>query len=74
MGRRPVRAAYPVTEVEHTYSLRGFETRFVAGDRRPRALVDTLSGGPRSTASRPDGLVIGLVTQMGDPDGNGPVM
>jgi phage protein D len=61
----PASGAYPVTEVEHSYSARGFETRFTAGDREPTGLVDTLSG-PRPSSFRQDGLVVGVVTNLGD--------
>jgi uncharacterized protein involved in type VI secretion and phage assembly len=61
----PASGTYPVTEVEHSYSTRGFETRFTAGDREPTGLVDTLSG-PRPSSFRQDGLVIGVVTNLGD--------
>ena len=64
-GVGPASGTYPVTEVEHTYSDRGFETRFTGGDREPTALVDTLSASPPSSF-RQDGLVIGVVTNLGD--------
>ena len=43
-GAGPASGTYHVTEVEHIYNRRGFETRFTAGDRRPSGLVDVLSG------------------------------
>lgn len=61
----PATGTYPVTEVEHIYSLRGFETRFVAGDREPTTLVDTLAP-PQVSSFRQDVLVIGIVTNLGD--------
>jgi uncharacterized protein involved in type VI secretion and phage assembly len=61
----PASGNYPVTEVEHSYSTGGFETRFTAGDREPTGLVDTLSG-PRPSSFRQDGLVVGVVTNLGD--------
>lgn len=67
-GAGPANGKYFVTEVEHSYSDRGFETRFVAGDRRPSGLVDTLAAG-KQTSFRRDGLVVGLVTDIGNPDG-----
>jgi phage protein D/phage baseplate assembly protein gpV len=60
----PASGKYPVTEVEHLYSLRGFETRFVAGDREPTALVDTLAG-PITSSFRQESLVVGIVTNLG---------
>jgi uncharacterized protein involved in type VI secretion and phage assembly len=68
----PLSGVYAVTEVEHTYSLRGFETRFTAGARQPRTLVDTLSGAIPSSFRR-TGLMIGVVTNISDPDGKGRV-
>lgn len=65
----PASGRYPVTEVEHIYASQGFLTRFVAGDRRPTSLVDTLSGGAPSSF-RSDALVIGIVTNAGG--GSGP--
>ena len=61
----PASGTYPVTEVEHSYTAHGFETRFTAGDREPTSLVDTLSG-PRPSSFRQDGLVVGVVTNLGD--------
>lgn len=61
----PASGRYAVTEVEHSYTARGFETRFVAGDRLPTGLVDTLSAPPVSSF-RQDSLVIGVVTNLGN--------
>ncbi len=68
-GAGPASGRYLVTEVEHSYSARGFETRFTAGDRRPTGLVDTLTNGKKSSFRR-DGLVIGVVTQVGNSQGS----
>lgn len=61
----PASGAYTVTEVEHFYGARGFETRFVAGDRVPTGLVDSLAT-PVTSSFRQDMLVVGVVTNMGD--------
>lgn len=60
----PGSGTYYVTRVEHIYSNQGFVTRFTAGDRRPSSLVETLGGaGPSSLGS---GLIVGVVTALGD--------
>jgi uncharacterized protein involved in type VI secretion and phage assembly len=64
-GAGPASGSYPVTEVEHTYTTRGFDTRFTAGDREPTSLVDTLAP-PAPSSFRQDGLVVGVVTNLGD--------
>lgn len=66
-GVGPASGTYPVTEVEHRYSLNGFDTRFTAGDREPTGLVDTLAA-PAPSSFRQDGLVIGVVTNLGNSD------
>jgi phage protein D len=65
----PASGTYHVTEVEHSYSPRGFETRFTAGDRRPSSLVDVLST-ERPSSFRRDGLVVGIVTMVGNNAGS----
>jgi uncharacterized protein involved in type VI secretion and phage assembly len=69
VGAGPANGQYFLTEVEHIYDINGFETRFVAGDRRPDGLVDTLASG-KQTSFRRDGLVVGLVTQIGNSEGS----
>lgn len=61
----PASGTYAITEVEHTYTKQGFLTRFVAGDRVPTGLVDSLSA-PVVSSFRQDALVVGVVTNMGD--------
>ena len=68
-GAGPASGTYQVSEVEHTYNRRGFETRFTAGDRRPSGLVDLLSGAQNSSFRR-EGLVIGIVTTVGNSQGS----
>jgi uncharacterized protein involved in type VI secretion and phage assembly len=68
-GAGPASGTYQVSEVEHTYNRRGFETRFTAGDRRPSGLVDLLSGQQNSSFRR-EGLVIGIVTTVGNSQGS----
>ncbi len=65
----PASGTYHVTEIEHSYSARGFETRFTAGDRRPSSLVDVLST-ERPSSFRRDGLVVGIVTMVGNSAGS----
>jgi len=65
VGVGPANGTYHVTEVEHVYSKRGFETRFTAGDRAPSGLVDTLQGSPITSSFHRDGVVIGVVTALG---------
>jgi uncharacterized protein involved in type VI secretion and phage assembly len=60
----PASGSYPVTEVEHRYSHSGFETRFTAGDRTPTSLADSL-GRPGRSSFRHNGMVIGIVTDVG---------
>lgn len=69
----PASGAYHVSEVEHTYSRRGFFTRFVAGPRRPTGLVDTLARPLPDPGFAVDGLVIGVVTDNSDPKNHGRV-
>jgi phage protein D/phage baseplate assembly protein gpV len=61
----PASGEYAVTEVEHSYTARGFLTRFVAGERVPTGLVDTLSA-PVVSSFRQDALVVGVVTNTGN--------
>ena len=70
LGAGPAAGTYVVTEVEHSYTAGGgFETRFTAGERRPRSLVDRLS--PPATGSfRRDGLIVGVVTKIGNSNGS----
>lgn len=70
----PTSGTYHVTKVEHVYRKAGFESRFVAGDRRPTGLVDTLGSGRDSSGSFSHlGLVVGTVTNINDPDSMGRV-
>ncbi len=75
----PTSGTYHVTQVEHTFRATGFETRFTAGERRPKSLVDTLAGGTTgasdivNTSFRHLGLVVGTVTNNNDPDKAGRV-
>lgn len=70
----PTSGTYHVTKVEHIYRKYGFESRFVAGDRRPSALVDTLGSGRGESGSFSHlSLVVGTVTNINDPDSMGRV-
>ncbi len=68
-GAGPASGNYHVTEVEHVYNGRGFATRFTAGDRRPASLVDVLTT-EASSSFRRQGIVIGVVTKVGNPNGS----
>ena len=68
-GAGPASGTYQVSEVEHSYSSHGFRTRFTAGDRRLSGLVDLLSGS-HSSSFRRDGLVVGIVTTVGNSQGS----
>jgi uncharacterized protein involved in type VI secretion and phage assembly len=79
-GVGPLAGTYHVTEVEHHFRRTGVQTRFVAGDRRPRSLVDTLAGGTNGTPTERvnttfhhTGLVVGDVTNIKDPEQMGRV-
>jgi uncharacterized protein involved in type VI secretion and phage assembly len=67
----PASGNYLISEVEHSYGRNGFQTRFTAGTNRPAGLVDTLGGGTPETGFVNSGLVVGVVTNMSDPDGLG---
>jgi len=69
----PASGTYHLTEVEHRYDRRGFRTQFVAGDRARTGLADSLSGRPRSGSFNVPGLVVGVVTNIDDPDKAGRV-
>jgi len=69
----PASGTYHLTEVEHRYDRRGFRTQFVAGERNRTGLADTLAGRPRSGSFNVPGLVVGVVTNIDDPDKAGRV-
>ncbi|WP_164479154.1 phage baseplate assembly protein V [Nakamurella antarctica] len=58
----PASGSYYVTQVEHTYSRKGFQTKFTAGDRRSTSIVDTLNGPGRGAAR--GAMVVGVVTAL----------
>ncbi|HEY2811889.1 MAG TPA: VgrG-related protein [Acidimicrobiales bacterium] len=75
-GFGPLSGKYHVSEVEHVFRPSGFRTRFVAGDRHPTTLVDTLANGagygnPMLGNLEHRGLVVGQVTNIADPDSKG---
>jgi phage protein D len=71
----PLSGSYPVTRVDHVFRPgTGYVTRFVAGDRRPGSLVDTLAGGAAASPShRHAGVTVGQVTNINDPNNTGRV-
>jgi phage protein D/phage baseplate assembly protein gpV len=71
----PTSGKYVVTSVEHVYNRRGFITRFESGHIRPAGLVDTLGAAPAASDAGFNslGLVVGVVTNIHDPDNRGRV-
>lgn len=69
----PTSGKYHLTEVDHRYDRRGFRTQFVAGDRSRTGLADTLTAGRRSGSFNVPGLVVGVVTNVDDPEKAGRV-
>lgn len=67
----PTSGTYHLTEVEHVYDETGYRTSFVAGERRPTTLVDTLSAPPARTSFGHTGLFAGVVTNINDPQKRG---
>ncbi|UMG94811.1 phage baseplate assembly protein V [Nocardioides sp. TF02-7] len=72
-GVGPSSGRYLVTRVEHVYDRRGFHTVFQTGSHRPRGLVDTMAAGEGRSDARVDGVLVGVVTDLNDPDGYGRV-
>jgi uncharacterized protein involved in type VI secretion and phage assembly len=69
----PTSGEYHVTEVDHRYDRRGFRTQFIAGDRSRTGLADTLSGRRRAGSFNIPSLVVGVVTNVDDPEKAGRV-
>jgi uncharacterized protein involved in type VI secretion and phage assembly len=67
-----VAGSYLVTAVEHRYDSNGFVTSFTAGPVRPRSMVDALAG-PREAGFVMNGLVVGVVSNVVDPNNLGRV-
>jgi hypothetical protein len=68
----PANGTYHVTKVEHVVRRDGHVTRFWAGDRKPTSLVDSLASRPApSLPARHLGLVLGIVTNLGDGENAG---
>lgn len=66
----PASGEYYVREVSHTYSARGFYTELVAGDS-PRATLRSVlgsAGGPSTASFIRQGTVVGVVTNITDPE------
>jgi uncharacterized protein involved in type VI secretion and phage assembly len=62
---------HEVSAVTHTYGHGTFKTRFTISGRNPRTLTDMMR--PKSERDWANGMIIGLVTNMKDPDGMGRV-
>ncbi len=69
----PATGDYLVSEVQHDYSARGFTTRFVAGPPSGQTLVTALAGRRDDASFSLSQLVVGIVTNVVDPDGAGRV-
>ena len=69
----PASGDYHLTEVDHRYDRRGFRTQFIAGDRTRTGLADTLSGRRRTGSFNVPSLVVGVVTNVDDPEKAGRV-
>jgi uncharacterized protein involved in type VI secretion and phage assembly len=65
--------SYLVTQVRHTYDTTGFYTHFTAGPIRPGGLVDLLGAPPAPNGSVISGLLVGTVSDIGDPNNLGRV-
>lgn len=61
----PASGKYQISEVEHTFSNRGFYTRFTAGGLRQSALVDKLSVPAPATGFVSHGLTTAIVSDVG---------
>jgi phage protein D/phage baseplate assembly protein gpV len=64
---------YYVSAVEHVYNTRGHVTRFTAGTLSPDSLADLVGGTAAGAAGGMRGPMIGIVTNINDPDGIGRV-
>lgn len=72
----PLNGTYPITRVEHVFRPRaGFVTRFSSGDRWPTSIVDAIgvARSHRAVVASHLGLVVGVVTNIKDPNGAGRV-
>jgi uncharacterized protein involved in type VI secretion and phage assembly len=69
----PASGSYLVTAVEHHYDVTGFTTRFTAGPHRSRHLVDVLGVPTEGSGFTLPGVLIGVVTNVADPDHQGKV-
>ena len=73
MGTK-VSGDYVVTTVEHTFGDgAGIETRFTAGNKAPVGFADLVGGGTVQPDWGAVGLVVGVVTNLQDPDSVGRV-
>lgn len=72
-GAGPGNGSYYVREVTHTFDASGARTAFVAGDRDPVLLSDPWSTASPASSFRRSGLAVGVVDDVGDPDGLGRV-
>lgn len=64
---------YVVAEVRHRYDSTGFYTHFTAGPIRPEGLVDLLGGVPESSGGVIGSMLVGVISNLDDPDNKGRV-
>ena len=69
-GAGPANGNYLVSELEHTFSSKGFYTRFTAGQMRQSALVDKLGVPAATTGFVNHGLVTAVVGDVGGGSGS----
>ena len=62
-----------VSSVTHVYGHGGFKTKFVISGSNPRTMIDAMRPKQQSGGFGGGGLVIGIVTNINDPDGHGRV-
>jgi uncharacterized protein involved in type VI secretion and phage assembly len=64
-GAGPANGSYSVTEIEHSYSMRGFYTKFVAGPLRQALLVDAFAAPPPDPGFVNYALASAIVSSVG---------
>ncbi|WP_068398345.1 VgrG-related protein [Kribbia dieselivorans] len=71
---KPFNGKYTLTSTRHEFSDRGYVTAFSVSNSSDRSAYGlTTSGGMRARADRLDGMVVGIVSDIKDPDGLGRV-
>lgn len=62
-----------LTRARHVWDAVGYRTHFTASGAHDRSVLGLVRGGPPTAPARAPGLVIGVVTNVADPDGQGRV-